>query len=369
MRIIQIDRQRGWSGQAQQVFLTARSLHERGHKVLVVCRPASKTGEYAVEEGIEVLYLPIKGGVGFFVSAVKLISFLWRNHYDIIHCHGGRDHLLAVMARLLSPGIKVVRTKHNVKPVKGGFGALLQYDWLTHRLTGVSKAACEYLKLAGVPSSKIQRVYSAYDATFVKKQEPDPEALQSLGIGRNDLVIGTMGRLDSKSKGIVDLLHAAPIILEKLPHACFLLVGYAVPSIINLAESLGLRKKIIFAGFRTDIPQILACMDIYVQPSVKEALCSAIIQAMAMGKPVVATRVGGIPELVVDGQTGLLCEAENPENLAQNILKLANQPELRHQMGLRGLERAIKHFSLDHMTDEIENVYRSLITSKKGGMI
>ena len=369
MRIIQIDRQRGWSGQAQQVFLTARSLHERGHKVLVVCRPASKTGEYAVEEGIEVLYLPIKGGVGFFVSAVKLISFLWRNHYDIIHCHGGRDHLLAVMARLLSPGIKVVRTKHNVNPVKGGFGALLQYDWLTHRLTGVSKAACEYLKLAGVPSSKIQRVYSAYDATFVKKQEPDPEALQSLGIGRNDLVIGTMGRLDSKSKGIVDLLHAAPIILEKLPHARFLLVGYAVPSIINLAESLGLRKKIIFAGFRTDIPQILACMDIYVQPSVKEALCSAIIQAMAMGKPVVATRVGGIPELVVDGQTGLLCEAENPENLAQNILKLANQPELRHQMGLRGLERAIKHFSLDHMTDEIENVYRSLITSKKGGMI
>ena len=361
MRIIQIDRQRGWSGQAQQVFLTARSLHERGHKVLVVCRPASKTGEYAVEEGIEVLYLPIKGGVGFFVSAVKLISFLWRNHYDIIHCHGGRDHLLAVMARLLSPGIKVVRTKHNVNPVKGGFGALLQYDWLTHRLTGVSKAACEYLKLAGVPSSKIQRVYSAYDATFVKKQEPDPEALQSLGIGRNDLVIGTMGRLDSKSKGIVDLLHAAPIILEKLPHARFLLVGYAVPSIINLAESLGLRKKIIFAGFRTDIPQILACMDIYVQPSVKEALCSAIIQAMAMGKPVVATRVGGIPELVVDGQTGLLCEAENPENLAQNILKLANQPELRHQMGLRGLERAIKHFSLDHMTDEIENVYRNVI--------
>ena len=63
MRIIQIDRQRGWSGQAQQVFLTARSLHERGHKVLVVCRPASKTGEYAIEEGIEVLYLPIKGGV------------------------------------------------------------------------------------------------------------------------------------------------------------------------------------------------------------------------------------------------------------------------------------------------------------------
>ena len=361
MRIIQIDRQRGWSGQAQQVFLTARSLHERGHKVLVVCRPASKTGEYAAEEGIEVLYLPIKGGVGFFFSAVKLISFLWRNHYDIIHCHGGRDHLLAVMARLLSPGIKVVRTKHNLNPVKGGFGALLQYNWLTHRLTGVSQAACEYLQLAGVPSSKIQRVYSAYDATVVKKQEPDPETLKGLGIGRNDLVIGTMGRLSSKSKGTVDLLHAAPIILEKLPHARFLLVGKIVPRIIKLSESIGLQNKIIFAGFRTDVPQVLACMDIYVQPSVKEALCSAIVQAMAMGKPVVATRVGGIPELVVDGQTGLLCEAENPENLAQNIIKLANQPELRHQMGLRGRERAIKHFSLDHMIDKIENIYRNVI--------
>jgi glycosyltransferase involved in cell wall biosynthesis len=326
-----------------------------------VCRPASKIGKYAAEEGIEVLYLPIHGGVGFFFSAVKLISFLWRNHYDIIHCHGGRDHLLAVMARLLSPGIKVVRTKHNLNPVKGGFGALLQYNWLTHRLTGVSQAACEYLQLAGVPSSKIQRVYSAYDATVVKKQEPDPETLKGLGIGRNDLVIGTMGRLSSKSKGTVDLLHAAPIILEKLPHARFLLVGKIVPRIIKLSESIGLRNKIIFAGFRTDVPQVLACMDIYVQPSVKEALCSAIVQAMAMGKPVVATRVGGIPELVVDGQTGLLCEAENPENLAQNIIKLANQPELRHQMGLRGRERAIKHFSLDHMIDKIENIYRNVI--------
>lgn len=360
MRIIQIEKQRGWSGQAQQAFLTARSLHERGHKVLVVCRPISNIGKYAAEEGIEVLYLPMKRG-GFYPSAVKLISFLWRNHYDIIHCHGGRDHLLAVIARLLSPGIKVVRTKHNVNPVRGGFGALLQYNWLTHGLIGVSHAACEYLQLAGVPSSKIQRVYSAYDATFVKKQEPDPEILKSLGIGRNDLVIGTMGRLYSKSKGTVDLLHAVPIILEKLPHARFLLVGKTVPSIIKLSESIGLRNKIIFTGFRTDVPQMLACMDIYVQPSIREALCSAIIQAMAMGKPVVATRVGGIPELVVDGQTGLLCEAGNPENLAQNIIKLANQPELRHQMGIRGQERAVKDFSLDHMIDDIENVYRNVI--------
>ncbi len=79
MRIIQIEKQRGWSGQAQQSFLIARSLHERGHKVLVVCRPISNIGKYAAEEGIEVLYLPMKRG-GFYPSAVKLISFLWRNH-------------------------------------------------------------------------------------------------------------------------------------------------------------------------------------------------------------------------------------------------------------------------------------------------
>ena len=178
MRIIQVEKQRWNAGQMQQTLLLAKGLHKRGHEVLVVCQPASQIGSYATEAGIKVLYLSMEKW-RLFVSAIRLARYLWKNPYDIIHPHGARDHILSVIAHYLSPGGKVIRTKHNVTPVRNGF---LLYRLLTHNLIGISKASCEALQEGGVPSEKIHLIYSGVDLSNFTPKPPEPAILQELGI-------------------------------------------------------------------------------------------------------------------------------------------------------------------------------------------
>jgi glycosyltransferase involved in cell wall biosynthesis len=357
MRILQIDKQRGWAGQIQQTFLTAKGLHQRGHKVLLVCQPNTKIGKNAAAVGIDVMYLSM-GGLKLFTSAIKLGLYLIKEKYVILHAHGARDHLLTILARLISRKGRVLRTKHNVNPVKNG---LLQYHYLTHKLSGVSKAACASLEEAGIPKDKISLIYSAFDISAFFPQEPSPSTLKDLNINKDDLIIGSMGRLKAPNKGMKILLQAAPIILEKIPNARFLLAGKPSEDLTQLANDLGIAGRVIFPGFRNDVPQILSCTDIYVQPSFKEALGSSIIQAMAMGKPVVASNTGGIPELVKDNETGFLFEPKNPEALAQAVLKLAKNETGRLKMGSLGRKRILESFTLDRMIDEIEGWYQDAL--------
>jgi glycosyltransferase involved in cell wall biosynthesis len=357
VRIVLIEKQKAWAGQPQQVFLTAKELHQRGHKVLMVCQPDSTVGKNAGAIGIEVMCLPMKNWQ-LFTSAVKLGLYLRKEKDVILHAHGARDHLLTILARLISRKGRVLRTKHNVNRVKNG---LLQYHYLTHKLSGVSKAACTTLEQAGVPQDKISLIYNAFDISGFFPQEPSPAILKELNIGKNDFVIGCLGRLNSSTKGIKILFRAAALILEKMPNARFLIAGRASKAPLQRVKDLGIADRFIFPGFRNDVPQILSCTDLYVQPSLKEALGSSIIQAMAMGKPVVASNTGGIPELVKDNETGLLVEPKNPEALAQAVLKLAEDETRRLKMGSLGRKRVLESFTLDRMIDEIEYWYQDAL--------
>jgi glycosyltransferase involved in cell wall biosynthesis len=357
MRILQVEKQRWSAGQMQQVLLLVKGLHKRGHEVVMVCQPESKIGEYATEAGIKVLYLSMEKW-RLFVSAVRLAFYLWKNPYDIIHPHGARDHILSVIAHYLSPGGRVIRTKHNVTRVRNGY---LLYNFLTHNLIGISKACCEELQKGGVPSEKIHLIYSGVDLSSFTPKPPEPAILQELGIVPGDFVIGTLGRLSSPRKNTSGLLHAAVDILKQVPHARFLLAGNTEQDVIDLADTLGLSDRVIFAHFRTDVPDILACMDLYVQPSLTEGLGSAMLQAMAMGKPIVGSRTGGIREAVIEGETGMLCEVDE---LAPTIIKLIKDPQMLKQMGLRGRERVLKLFDLERLIDETETLYRATLRYK-----
>jgi len=359
MRIAQIEKQRKWSGQTKQGFLIADAMRKRGHKALVVCQPGSAIGEHAAEAGIEVLYLPMRGW-RVFTSAIRLAWRLWWKPCDILHAHGGRDHVLAVLADLLAPGAKIIRTKHNLTRIRRG----THYRHLTHKLIAVSDAARKVLLKAGVKEDKIRKINDGIDLAPFKPAEANAATLRELGIGADDFVIGATGRLGSKSKGIPDLLRAAPIVLEQAPHARFLLVGRSEPFIEELAESLKLGDRVIFTGFRTDVPQMLACMHLYVQPSIRDAFPSSLLEAMAMGKPVVATHVGGIPEAVLSGETGLLCMPRDPRDLAHTLLRLIGKPATLREMGRRARERALSVFDVTRMADQLEQTYRAVIRGR-----
>ena len=153
-------------------------------------------------------------------------------------------------------------------------------------------------------------------------------------------------------------MYAAVDILKLVPNARFLLAGNTGQDIIELADTLGISDRVIFPHFRKDVPEILACMDLYVQPSLTEGLGSAMVQAMAMGKPVVGSRTGGIREAVIEGETGVLCEVDE---FAPTIIKLTKEPQMLQQMGLRGRERVLKLFNVERLIDQAEELYRTTI--------
>jgi len=359
MRIVQVEKQRKWAGQTRQGFLLAKGLHERGCEVLVVCQPESAIGERSAECGIPVLHLPMQGR-RLFPSAARLAVRLRRDPCDVIHAHGARDHLLAILAATASRGIRLVRTKHNLTPMAGSF----LYGPTTHRFVAVSRAAAETLTTAGMPPTKIAIIHDGIDLEEFSPRPPDPAMRAALGIRDGEFVVGVTGRLSSKSKGIPTLLRAFRSVVGQEPDTRLLLAGRQDPGLRELAASLGLRDRVVFTGFRADVADVLACIDLYVQPSVREALSSSILEAMAMEKPVVASDVGGVPEAVVPEETGLLCRPGDPDDLARAILKLMKESDRLEPMGRRARERVRTLFSLDRMVGETERLYRELIESR-----
>jgi glycosyltransferase involved in cell wall biosynthesis len=135
--------------------------------------------------------------------------------------------------------------------------------------------------------------------------------------------------------------------------------------LVHLAETLGIHKQVRFLGARSEIPELLNALDIFVLPSLSEGLPMSVLEAMGCGLPVVATRVGGIPEVVVDGQTGLLIASEDAQQLAGALETLVQQADMRMALGQQGRMRVVAHFSLQRMVQEYQTLYESLIKGQQ----
>ena len=359
MRIAIIERQCNWAGQTQQAFLAARGLHDRGHELLVVCQPGSAIEDRSSEAGLPVLPMTMNGW-RFYPSAVQLAQRLRAWRCDILHPQGARDHVLAGIVHNLLPGAALVRTKHSLTPIRRP----LFYRSTTDHFVAVSRAARRMLLDVGIPERKTDLVHNGFDFREFVPGPADPDLMAELGLTPEHLVIGTSGRLGSKSKGIPVLIEAGARILDRLPEARLLLVGRTDQRLSEKAAQLGIADRVIFPGFRSDMPAMLSCMDIYVQPSLREALCSSLIEAMAMARPSVGSDVGGIPEVISDGETGLLCPPADPDALADAVLKLAADPAERERMGRRAREHLLQTFTLDRMVNELERVYRTVLRNR-----
>jgi glycosyltransferase involved in cell wall biosynthesis len=201
-----------------------------------------------------------------------------------------------------------------------------------------------------------------------------PEAIdrsqvrQELGLTPDHLVLGIIGRLQV-SKGYLEFLAMARQIAAEIPQARFLLVGEASRGEAREAEMIlakihewQLEKVVCHLGFRRDIPRLLAAMDIFVFPSHAEAFGLALIEAMAMAKPVVASNCDGVLDIVIDQQTGLMVPPRRVEALSQAVRSLARNAEQRHAIGRRGREHVLQYFSLDRMLDAIESIYHTALS-------
>ena len=174
-----------------------------------------------------------------------------------------------------------------------------------------------------------------------------------------------VGRL-SKQKAPQYFVQAMPAVLESVPDVRFLIVGDGElkSKVIRLSNKLGVEEKVSFLGFREDIPEILEILDVFVLSSLWEGLGRSLTEAMVMGCPVVATRVEGVPELVVGGETGILVQPKDPDSLAQGIVELITDSVKARKMGQAAREKVLHDFSAEQMVSRIEKLYWELISER-----
>ncbi|MEA3407267.1 MAG: glycosyltransferase [Chloroflexota bacterium] len=299
----------------------------------------------------------------------RLLRLLREENVQILHAHLFHAHLLAAIVGKLAGTPVIIATRHSVEI--GGQHRETINRWirpLCDAVVAVSKdvyqaevqrSGIDPKKVTMIPNGVQLREFSNFDPAAAEKLR------DAWSIQPETAIIGTVGRFVTP-KGHIYLLDALASLRNQMPDIRALIIGDGPlrSSIETSVKALGLAEIVILTGTRHDIPELLSLLDLFVLPSLWEGLPIAILEAMAAGLPVVATRVGGVPEVVVDGETGLLVPPGDPDALAQAILRLLRDPDLRHRMGQAGRARVAEHFSVEQMVRKTEALYERLLAEK-----
>jgi L-malate glycosyltransferase len=295
-------------------------------------------------------------------SRLAIARFLRQNRSVVAHAFDFYTNLMMIPAARVA-GVAVVLGSHRQLGdllTRGQFWAQLTAFRMCDRVLCNSRAAAERLRKAGLAEAKLEIIPNGLpESSF---EQFAPAIPRRPGVVR----VGMIARMNNPVKNHPAFLRAAARVVRELPEVEFLLVGDGPlrPGFEAMAAELGIAQKVTFAGERHDIPAILASMDVSVLISSSESLSNTILESMAAGVPVVATDVGGNPELIKDGEPGMLVPPGNEDRLVEVLLQLARDAELRLHCSQRGREFARSSFHIDVIRRRYEQLYLSLLEEK-----
>ncbi|NLG84440.1 MAG: glycosyltransferase [Firmicutes bacterium] len=361
-----------YGGAETQLVRLATRLKIRGWGIHVISMlPPQAYREELEAIGIPVISLNMRRGVPDPRALWRLVRILRRERPQILHSHMVHANLLARLARPLAQVPVLVCTVHTIN--EGGRWREWAYrltDPFCDLTTQVSRAGLErYVRIGAVPRHKIRFIPNGVDTT---KFRPNPEARGRLRqeLKLEDVFIWlAVGRFE-EAKDYPNMLQAFAKVLGVREDAVLLIAGQGSlkEKVQSLAEELGIAPKVFFLGVRTDIPDLMNAADAYVMSSAWEGMPMVLLEAGAVGLPVVATDVGGNREVVVDGKSGLLVPPKDSEALARVMLGLMElSPEERRRMGEYGRRHIEENYSLERVVDRWEALYRELMIKKAGG--
>lgn len=357
LKILHIDPERAWGGGENQVIGLVSYLSSRGHENRLLCHAKGPLFREAQKRGVATLPLRMRSEIDL-RPVVPLRRMVRREGFDIVHFHTRRAHALSLWLRGVSPKVRFVVTRRMDYPLKRGWYRRYLYNRAVDGVVAISQKIADILIAGGVGKEKIRVIHSGIDPA------PFREGHTSR-VNSHLPVIGTMAVLEER-KGQRFLLQAAAL-LKQRGHRLeyrFAGAGSEREQLREIAVGLGLGEEVSFVGFVSDAPAFLSTIDIFVLPSLYEGLGVAVLEAMAAGKPVVATRVGGIPELVHDQVTGFLVPPKDPEALAGAISRLVSQEGLLQEMGSKARERIQRCFTVEQMAKKNEDYYYELLESR-----
>ncbi len=344
----------------------ARGLSALGVAVTVACPSPALLEDAARRENMPTLTIPKRGLVDWGAARI-LARRLKSGETDIVHAHNGRTALAAALAVRLAGRGRCVMTQHFLTPnhaTQHGPKAALSgaaHHWVVGRMSrilAISEAVREaMLARREAPDSKIAVVPNGITA-------PNPGnaagTRQSLGINVDTPLIVCAARLE-REKDVASLISAVKIMRETIPNVRCLVAGEGAERNALAAQivALGLEDSVALLGFRADAPALMAAADVFVLPSLAEPFGLVLLEAMALGRPVIATRAGGPLEIVMDGETGFLVPPSSPAALAEALKRLITNPALARQMGENGQARFQAQFTVSKMAQATLAVYRS----------
>lgn len=359
LRTLHIDSEMAWSGGQRQVSGLCSYLRQWGHEVGIVARPGSKLESWTAEESFELFSVDMRSTLSL-RSVLHIKSIIAGLKPDVVHMHASRAHVLGAAAAKLAGARVVIATRRMDDPIKMIWPNTSAYGKWTTALVAISAAVRDVMVNCGVDAAKIHTIPSGTDIERFKNAASDPQFRRGLSGDPAWPVVSTAASL-AERKGIRFLLEAAHLLKKSGKPVRVVIAGDGEQRGELQQNADRLSVECSFLGRYSDMPALLASSDIFVMPSLSEGLGVAVLEAMAAGKPVVASAVGGLKESVIDGKTGYLIPPANPQALADALMKLLSNPSLVDQLGSAGQARAAEKYSLENMAKGNESLYHTLV--------
>ena len=366
LKILHTEAAKGMGGQEIYLFRHLLAMRTRGHDISLLCQPGARLAAVAREHGFIVHTLEM-GGLLRLLRGIHAVSRLARRErYDVINVTSRRDALIAAAGARMAGTPLVVRSRHLMSPVN----SLLTYTGLPHRVITVSQFVKRLLQERGIAPERIGVVPPMAPAPAANGDDvaaPDSlwqlraQVRAELGFGDDDVVVGCVAVL-REPKGHLDLLGAIAPLCRENPRLHLYIAGDGEPVMSRLKAQraqLGIEAQVHLPGYRPDAARLMAGFDLFALPSHKEAAGTVFLEAAQAGVPVVATRVGGIPEMVVEHVNALLVERGDTAALTDALRVLVTDANLRQTMGRAGRAwiRGEHRFSADGHCEATEHHY------------
>jgi glycosyltransferase involved in cell wall biosynthesis len=363
MRILHTEWSDGWGGQERRIVSEMAGLVARGHHLVLATRPQCKIAAKATALGIPVLLLPMRNklDVG---TIVALARYLRHESIDVVSTHSGIDSWIGGLAAKLARTPVLVRTRHLNIPLKRNWLNFVHY--LDDQIISCGEAMkTQLVEKCGFPASQITSIPTGIDFARFTPAHSRPQVRQMLGLAGEDFVVLMVGIIRSVKRHAI-ALEAFQQVLRQHPAAHLIVAGDGPKrqQTEELAHALEITDRVHFLGHRDDIPDLMAASDVLLLTSRSEGVPQAVTQALGLGVPVIATAVGGVPELIQHEQTGLLIPPEDPAAAAEALLSMACNPERAALLGRTGREHALENFNLTVMLDRTEALLSRLLAEK-----
>ena len=361
MKILHINTERTWRGGEQQTLYLLSSLNDLQVKCHLVCQPGSPMAERAVAAGVRVIPIAMHGE-GDLVAGFRLNRLIRAHRYDIVHSHTSHAHTLAFMASIGSDICRLVTRRVDFTIFRNRFLPLngIKYHFMADYYIAISHKIKAVMVADGIAVDRIFVVHSGIDLDRFEKAAGD-HLISEFNLESDTPVIINVAHL-AGHKGQQFLVRAIPLVLKEIPEARFFIIGEGelMAELQALADSLRINQALTFTGFRQDVGAFYKLADLFVMSSVQEGLGTAVLDALALGKPVVGTDAGGIPEVIKDGETGRLVVAGNAQALADGIIQMLVHKDDALRMGRQGQAIVREQYSIEAMVGKNLAVYNRL---------